>query len=142
MNYTIEFRDNIYVKKTERGGGRLILEPTGGKTRRVCAALLAAVFLTLTVCVASLPPEKFFAGLSPQNRVDSIMRALDIIDGTSRVEDSCPSTPRFPVARASLGFGHCAGIAFISRADEPAPARDFTVPPASRAAGSRAVARE
>jgi hypothetical protein len=113
---------------------------TGVKTRRVCAALLAALFLTLTVCVASLSPDKFFAGMSPQNRVDSILRALEIIDGTSRVEDSCPSVLRSTVARALLGSGHCcANIALVSRVAEAESARDFTLPQTSRAG---TVARE
>lgn len=120
----------------------MILRLISGKTRRFRAGLLAVVFLTLTVCIASLPPDKFFAELSPQNRVDSMIRALEIIDGTSRVEDSCPSAMRSLVARASLGAGHCAGMSFISRADELIPARDFTVPPASRAGGASTVARE
>jgi hypothetical protein len=98
------------------------------------------VFLTLTVCIASLSPDKFFAELSPQNRVDSIIRALKIIDGTSRVEDSCPFALRSMVARALVGAGHCADIAFISRADEAVFACNFILPPASRAADT--VARE
>jgi hypothetical protein len=117
-----------------------------GKTGRVCAAVLAAVFLTLTVCIASLPPDKFFAELSPPNRVDGLIRALKIIDGTSRVEDSCPSASRSQVARALAGSVYCADISFISPSgsctDGQGPAYDFTVPPARRAGGADTVARE
>lgn len=113
----------------------------GGKTRRVCAGLLAAVFLTLTVCIASLSPDKFFAELLPQNRVDSIIRALEIIDGASRMEDSCPSALRSMVARALVGSGNCSDISFISCTDGES-AYDFTLPPASRAGGVDTVARE
>jgi hypothetical protein len=130
------------MKKQCERDGRLILRLISGKTRRFCAGFLAVVFLTLTVCVASLPPDKFFAELSPQNRVDSIIRALQIIDGTSRVEDSCPSALRSLVARVSLGSGHCTDMSFISRADELISACDFTVPPAPRAGGASTVARE
>jgi hypothetical protein len=113
-----------------------------GKTGRVCAAVLAAVFLTLTVCIASLPPDKFFAELSPPNRVDGLIRALKIIDGTSRVEDSCPSAPRSQVARALAGSVYCADISFISPVSGQGPAYDFTAQPARRAGGADTVARE
>jgi hypothetical protein len=119
----------------------LIFGLTGGKTGRVCAAAMAVLFLALTVFIASLSPDKFFAELSSQNRVDGIIRALKILDGTSRAEDSCPSVPRSIVALALLGAGHCcADIAFISRADAGEPARDFILPPDTRAGGT--VARE
>jgi hypothetical protein len=113
-----------------------------GKTGRVCAAVIAAIFLTLTVCIASLPPDKFFAELSPQNRVDGLIRALKLIDGTSRVEDTGPSVPRSPVARALAGSAYCADISFFPTAGEMEPAHDLAVPPASRANGVDTVARE
>ena len=129
------------MTKQIEGGERLIFGLIGVKTGRVCAGFLAVVFLTLTVCVASLPPDKFFAELSPQDRVDSIIRALEIIDW----KDSCPSVLRSMVARALAGSGHCADISFIphagSRVDLES-ARDFIVPPASRAGGVDTVARE
>jgi hypothetical protein len=124
----------------------LVFARRDGKTGRVCAALLAVVFLTLTVFMASLPPDRFFAGLSSQNRVDSIIRALEIIDGTSLVEDSCALVLRSMVARAWTGAGHCADVSFISSAgshtDRREPANDPDAPPVSRAGGVDTVARE
>jgi hypothetical protein len=103
------------------------------------------LFLALTVCIASLSPDKFFAELSSQNRVDSILRALKIIDGASRVEDSCPSALRSLVARAWLGSGHCTDVSFISCAGfrtDGEPAHDFIVPPPPGAGSIDTVARE
>jgi hypothetical protein len=124
----------------------LIFGLTGGKTRRVCAGLFAVFFLTLTICIASLSPDKFFAELLSQNRVYGIIRALELIDGASRVEDSCPSALRSLVARALVGSGHCADISFISRAGSYTYGLesecDFTLSTTSRAGGTGTVARE
>ena len=116
----------------------MIFGLTGGKTGRVCAALMAVLFLTLAVCVASLPPDKLFAELSPQNRVDSIIRALEIIDG----KDAGTPALRSQAARAWFGSEHCASIVFIPSAGEREPARDFNVTRAPRAGGANTVARE
>jgi hypothetical protein len=103
-----------------------------------------ATLLTFTIFTASLTPAEFFAGLSPQNRVyDGILRALEIIDGTSCADDLSTLVPRFPTARALLGSGHCADISFTSSAashTDGTSARDFTAPP--REGGSDTVARE
>jgi hypothetical protein len=101
---------------------------------------MAAIFVTLAVFMASLSPDKFFAGLSSQNRVDSIIRALEVIDGTSCVDDKGMLAP---LSHAMLGSGHCEDVSFIYRADshtdDRGPSRDFTAPPAR---GTDTVARE
>ena len=122
----------IFVRKSE-------------KARRVCAAVLAAVFLTLTVFMASLPPDKFFTGLSSQNRVDGIIRAFAIIDGTSCADDASKLASRSLISRALFGPGHCADISFISRADsyiDRLPAHDFSAPATQHTSGTDTVARE
>ena len=116
----------------------MIFVPTGGKTRRVCAALMVVLFLTLAVCIASMPPDKLFAKLSPQNRVDSIIRALEIIDG----KGTGTPAPRSQAMRAWPGSGHCASITFIPRAGEREPVHDFTMLPASRPGGVNTATRE
>lgn len=114
-----------------------------GKTGRVCAALLAAVFLTLIVSVASLPPDKFFAGMPPQNRVDGLIRVLKIIDGTNnRVEETVTPVLRSPAAFAWPGSGHCTDISPVSPTGEREPTYDFAVSQRRRADGVDTVARE
>jgi hypothetical protein len=101
------------------------------------------VFLTLTVLMASQSPDKFFEDLSPQNRVDSLIRAIEIIDGTSLAEDSCPSAQRAAIAREVGGLGHYTkDISFISGDGEREPARGPSVPPVRPAGGTDTVARE
>jgi hypothetical protein len=96
--------------------------------------------LTLAVFMASLSPDKFFAELSPQSRVDSMIRALDIIDGTSCAEDV-----RSTAERTWFGSGHLADISSITRAGVHAggePIHDFAAPLISRAGGADTVARK
>jgi hypothetical protein len=126
------------VGKYREGGERLIFVRRGEKTRRVCAAVLAAIFVALTVFMASLTPDKFFAGLSSLNRMDSIIRALETIDGT---DDKNLLAPRSSLPLALLGSGHCADISFISGAHPYGrePMHDFALPHTS---GTDTVARE
>jgi hypothetical protein len=128
------------MEKYREGGERLIFVRRGEKTRRVCAVVLAAVFVALTVFMASLSPDKFFAGLSSQDRVDSIIRTFAIIDGTNCADDKSMPAPRSPLSLTLFGSGHCADISFISRAHAGrAPAHDFALP---HAGGTDTVARE
>jgi hypothetical protein len=101
--------------------------------------------LTLAVFTASLPPDKFFAELSPQSRVDSMIRALEIIDGTNCAEASDTLALRSAATRAWFDSGHFTDISSLPRAGVHSgaePSHDFTVPPASRAGGTDTVARE
>jgi hypothetical protein len=103
------------------------------------------IFLTLTVFTASLSRDKFFAELSPQNWVDSMICALEIFDRTRCAEELSTLIPRSQTARTPLGFGHCTNISLISSAGSYTsgePSRGFTVPTASRTGGTDTVARE